>query len=152
MLTERESQESSANDGVFPPQLFEDEVEVAPGIYLIKRKAPLPSDPLSLPLPTAASSTAGSVAGGVMHGIVTQSDNLEFLMQEADRLKNSVNLLLRTNDELRQYDSSDSVFQEAIRENIVVVDRQMRMIKSITERSQQLLGQMEAAGCLDAPM
>ncbi|KAI8927850.1 hypothetical protein BC831DRAFT_450717 [Entophlyctis helioformis] len=164
----------SGSSGSSGGTLFDDEVEVMPGVYLIKRKqssAPLASDPsAAATAATAAAPVAGKLTagppggarlvtpGGVMYGEVTLSDNVEFLQQEAARLSKSVELLLKTNAELREAealsDDSDPVFTKAIRENVGVVSKQLDMIKAIEDRLQELLGSRGprcAAGTLATP-
>ncbi|KAJ8322838.1 hypothetical protein BDV3_006868 [Batrachochytrium dendrobatidis] len=148
-MTSTLTMNGSDKNGAFPSELFESEVEVSPGIFLIKRKTQSPPAAIAAQLPHV--SGTGSVAGGVMHGIVTQTDNLEFLAQEADRLKHSVELLLKTNAELREYSSTDPDCAEAIQENVTVIDRQMRMIKAINNRSQQLMDMLESADSKATP-
>ncbi|TPX64756.1 hypothetical protein SpCBS45565_g05681 [Spizellomyces sp. 'palustris'] len=101
-----------------------EEVEIAPGIYLT-RKGPQPK-PIS-PLGTQ------DVGAAVQ-------DNAEFLQQETARLRRSVELLLRSNQEMRDSDPGDPDFVQAIDENVAVIERQIQLVRKYEDRIKQLLG------------
>ncbi|KAL2918601.1 hypothetical protein HK105_202002 [Polyrhizophydium stewartii] len=126
----------------FPPDQFDDEVEVMPGVYLIKRK---PKAPAAASADAAAAAAAigmapGTQPGGVMYGEVTLSDNVEFLNQERDRLSHSIKLLVKSNQELREADPNDPDFTEAIAENVKVIEKRLLMIETIDRRIRELIG------------
>ncbi|KAJ3054713.1 hypothetical protein HK097_001056 [Rhizophlyctis rosea] len=112
---------------------YEDEVELAPGIYLTKRKqpstpsAPSPSSPAPQPArPPSLSSTLLSSS---------PADTAAHLQEEISRLRRSVELLLRSNQELKEADPNgeDHVFVEAITENTAVIARQLVQIRRYEE-------------------
>ncbi|KND03082.1 uncharacterized protein SPPG_02147 [Spizellomyces punctatus DAOM BR117] len=104
---------------------YPEEVEIAPGIYLTQRGShPKPPNPAG----------AQQDAGG------TIQDNAEWLQQETARLRRSVELLLRSNQEMRDSDPGDPDFVQAIDENVAVIERQIQVIRKYEERIKQLLG------------
>ena len=113
---------------------FEDEVEVAPGIYLSKRKKS--SD---------AQKTLNRIVSEhqppALFGEASLSDNIEYLQQESQKLKLSIQMMVKTNDALREADNpNDPDFVEAIRENVAAIARQLEMVKNIDAHVMKLVG------------
>lgn len=94
--------------------LFEEEVEIAPGIYLTKRQSEATS------APTANSQATGKeidITAQLVLGNSSLEEQLDFLESEKSRLQNSVRHLLQTNDELRSADPDDPDFVQVTKDS-----------------------------------
>ena len=92
---------------------YEDEIELAPGIYLTKRKQPSQSTAQSKPAPSSTP-TRPSVSATLLSS--SPADTAAHLQEEISRLRRSVELLLRSNQELKEADPNgeDHVFVEVL--------------------------------------
>ncbi|KAJ3034962.1 hypothetical protein HDV00_004503 [Rhizophlyctis rosea] len=114
---------------------FEDEVEIAPGIYLTKY-VPKPSTSTTSPQPPPTQPT--SLASTLLSS--SPAETAAHIQEEITRLRRSVELLLRSNQEMKEADpsSQDPIFVEAITENTAVISRQLYQIRKYEEELQKL--------------
>ncbi|TPX35055.1 hypothetical protein SmJEL517_g02400 [Synchytrium microbalum] len=97
------------------------EEELMPGVYLTRHRR---------------SNTANQRTRNPMKGI---EDSYELLEIESLRLKNSVKLLLQSNQQMREF-PEDPDLKIAIAENVIIINRQFEAIRTIEARMKDLAG------------
>jgi hypothetical protein len=105
--------------------LYEDEVQLAPGIYLTKKK-----------------SVQEQHHDSLKKTLEQMSDNpkvhLEFLQEQIRRTKKAIEQLDYSNKAMHEADPTDPVYIEAIAENLVIIERQQLFIDDLKAKATQV--------------
>ncbi|TPX48550.1 hypothetical protein SeMB42_g01491 [Synchytrium endobioticum] len=111
------------------PFAVEEEL-LMPGVYLVRPAT-------SRHQPNTATTTNTPRNENCIKGI---EGSYELLAIEAARLRKSVKTLISSNQEMRDFDATDPDLQNAIAENVIVIDRQFQAIQVIEARMKELAG------------
>ncbi|KAJ3025190.1 UNVERIFIED_CONTAM: hypothetical protein HDU68_007371 [Siphonaria sp. JEL0065] len=113
---------------------LDDEVQVMPGVYLTTFQS---TSSARVEEEFGGKSISIKTASGVEVDLdVFDSDNAEILSQEIARLRLSVQKLLESNSLLKEFNAEDPdpEYELAIKENVQVIDKRLRMIKALMQK------------------
>ena len=118
---------------------YEDEVELAPGIFLTKRVADH-SSTKTKEIETEAVKQVSSNLEGKHREFLEQhpKEHYEWIKAEIYRIENSLAKLEYSNREMLAVDDTDPDFTEAVKENLIIMERQRIAVHDYKKKAREL--------------